>query len=41
LRFPLDVRHCYKMLSLQFNFHFGKQGEITGQSPASRDNGEQ
>jgi hypothetical protein len=29
LRFPLDVRHCFKMTSLQFQFQFGKQSEIT------------
>jgi hypothetical protein len=27
LRFPLDVRHCFKT-SLQFHFQLGKQSEI-------------
>jgi hypothetical protein len=41
LRFPLDVRHCFKTPSLQFHFQFGKQSEITGGlSPASREDGE-
>jgi hypothetical protein len=30
LRFPLDVRHCFKMMSLQFRLQFDKQCEITG-----------
>jgi hypothetical protein len=30
LRFPLDVRRCLKMSSLQFHFQFGKQSENTG-----------
>jgi hypothetical protein len=30
LRFPLDVRHCFKTSSLQFHFQCGKQSEITG-----------
>jgi hypothetical protein len=30
LRFPLDVRHCFKMSSLQLHFQFGKHSEITG-----------
>jgi hypothetical protein len=30
LRFPLNIRHCFKMSSLQFHFQFGKQSEITG-----------
>jgi hypothetical protein len=30
LRFPFDVRHCFKTSSLQFHFQFGKQSEITG-----------
>jgi hypothetical protein len=30
LWFPLDVRHCSKMSSLQFHFQFGKQIEIKG-----------
>jgi hypothetical protein len=30
LRFPVDVRHCFKTSSLQFHFQFGKQSEITG-----------
>jgi hypothetical protein len=29
-QFPLYVRHCFKMLSLQFHFQFGKQSKITG-----------
>jgi hypothetical protein len=29
LWFPLVVRHCFKMSSLQFNFQFGKQSKIT------------
>jgi hypothetical protein len=29
-RFSLDIRHCFKMSSLQFHFLFGKQSEITG-----------
>jgi hypothetical protein len=41
LRFPLDVRHCFKMPSIQFHFQFGRQSEITGGlSPASRADGE-
>jgi hypothetical protein len=28
LLFPLDVRHYFKMLSLQFHFQFGKQSKI-------------
>jgi hypothetical protein len=27
---PLDVKHCFKMLSLQFHFQFGKQSKIMG-----------
>jgi hypothetical protein len=27
LRFPLDVRHCFEMLSLQFHFKFGKKAK--------------
>jgi hypothetical protein len=30
LRLPLDVRHCFETSSLQFNFQFGEQSEITG-----------
>jgi hypothetical protein len=29
-RLPLDVKHCFKMSSLQFHFQLGKQSEITG-----------
>jgi hypothetical protein len=29
LRFPLDVRKCFKTSSFQFNFQLGKQTEIT------------
>jgi hypothetical protein len=28
LWFPLDVRHCFKMSSLQFHFQFGKQIQL-------------
>jgi hypothetical protein len=28
--YPLDVRHFFKTLSIQFHFQFGKQSEITG-----------
>jgi hypothetical protein len=28
--YPLDVRHSFKTLSIQFHFQFGKQSEITG-----------
>jgi hypothetical protein len=30
LRFPVDVRHCFRMSSLQFHFQFGKQSQMTG-----------
>jgi hypothetical protein len=29
LRFPLDVRHCFKTSSFQFHFQFGGKREIT------------
>jgi hypothetical protein len=29
LRFPLDVRHCFKTSSLQFHFQFGKQIQLS------------
>jgi hypothetical protein len=30
LQYPLDVRHCFKILSLQFYFQFGNQSKILG-----------
>jgi hypothetical protein len=29
LRFPLNVRHCFKTSSLQFHFQFGKQMQLS------------
>jgi hypothetical protein len=41
LRFPLDIKHCFKTSSLQFHFQIGKQSERTGGlSPASGEDGE-
>jgi hypothetical protein len=30
VEYPLDVRYCFKMSSIQFHFQFWKQSEITG-----------
>jgi hypothetical protein len=31
-QFPLDVRHCFKMSSIQFYFQFGKQSDPRDES---------